>query len=66
VFTVRALTGDIFERAQRIARKRTSSLGTRSVDVLHVASALVIDVDKFYSFDREQIKLAKAEGLKTP
>jgi predicted nucleic acid-binding protein len=66
VFALRALTLDIFERAKRIARKRTSSLGTRSLDVLHVASALVMHVDEFYSFDRNQMKLAKTEGLKMP
>lgn len=55
-----------FERAKEIARKRTPHLGTRTLDVLHVASALVLQAETFHSFDRSQKKLARAEGLKTP
>jgi hypothetical protein len=39
-------------------------LGTRTLDVLHVASALVLGATYFYKFDRNQGKLAAAEGLR--
>jgi predicted nucleic acid-binding protein len=55
-----------FARAKEIARKRTARLGTRTLDILHVGSALVLQADTFYSFDRNQRRLARAEGLKTP
>ncbi len=38
----------------------------RRVDVFHVASALVLRADTFYTFDINQGKLAKAEGLAVP
>jgi len=41
-------------------------LGTRTLDVLHFASALVLKADTFYTFDVNQGKLAKAEGLAVP
>ena len=56
----------VFEKAKETARKRTAHLGTRTLDVLHVASALVLQAETYHSFDRNQKKLARAEGLKTP
>jgi predicted nucleic acid-binding protein len=50
----------------QMARRRTSQLGTRTLDVLHVASAVKLQADMFYTFDRNQEKLAKAEGLLIP
>jgi hypothetical protein len=38
-------------------------LGTRILDVLHVALALSFQPDVFFTFDRRQWKLAKAVGL---
>ena len=43
----------------------TSRLEARGLDVLHVASALVLGADVFYTFDRRQGLLATAVGLKT-
>ena len=63
VFLLKPLSASVYERAKRIARRRTPRLGTRTLDVLHVASALVLQADTFYTFDRSQGKLAKAEGL---
>jgi predicted nucleic acid-binding protein len=65
IFVLKPLPANVFERAKLLARKRTFRLGTRSLDVLHVASALVFEAKAFYSFDRNQSKVAKAEGLKT-
>jgi predicted nucleic acid-binding protein len=66
VFEVRPLSSAVFDRAKRLAEKHTQRLGTRTLDVLQVASALVLKADTFYTFDVNQGKLAKAEGLVVP
>ncbi len=53
-----------YERAEHIARTHTPLLGTRTLDVLHVAAALVLKADAFYTFDRKQSSLAAAVGLR--
>lgn len=53
-----------FEEARRIARLRTVTEGFRSLDILHVAAALVSEAEEFLSFDERQRKLAQAEGMK--
>jgi hypothetical protein len=47
----------------QMVRRRTPQLGTRTLDVLHVASAQKLQPDVFCTFDRNQEKLARAEGL---
>lgn len=53
-----------FARAKQIARTQTPVLGNRALDVLHLASALVLKADTFYTFDSKQTKLASALGLR--
>lgn len=50
-------------RAAELSRRHTPRLGTRSLDVLHVACALELRVRHFLTFDGRQSKLAKAAGL---
>ncbi len=64
VFHLRALADPVFARALRLSRQTTPRLGTRSADVLHVAAALELGVDRLYSFDERQRKLARAVRLK--
>ncbi len=52
------------KRASELSRQHTPALGTRSLDVLHVASALELGLRRFVSFDERQQKLARAVGLK--
>jgi predicted nucleic acid-binding protein len=66
IFDIRPLSSAVFDRAKVLAEKHTLRLGTRTLDVLHVASALVLKADTFYTFDLNQGKLAKAEGLVVP
>jgi len=66
VLSIKPLTTSIFEKALQMARQRTPQLGTRTPDILHVASALELKADAFYTFDRNQEKLARAEGLMVP
>jgi predicted nucleic acid-binding protein len=63
VLVVSPLTTGIFVRAMQIARGRTPQLGTRPLDILHVASAMELKTDMFCTFDRKQEELARAEGL---
>jgi predicted nucleic acid-binding protein len=56
----------MFERAQTLAAKHTARLGVRSLDILHVAVALELRAEAFFTFDRRQARLARAEGLTTP
>ena len=51
-------------RASDLSRKHTPALGCRSLDVLHVASALELGLKNFLTFDRRQQRLAKAVGMK--
>lgn len=55
---------EAWERAVILSRRHGAAIGTRTLDVLHVASALVLTPDVFFTFDRRQSQLAKAEGLK--
>jgi predicted nucleic acid-binding protein len=50
--------------AEDISRERTPSLGCRSLDILHVASAVALKRRYFLSFDLRQRSLARAVGLK--
>ena len=52
------------KRAGELSRQHTRTIGTRSLDVLHVASALELGLRRFVSFDERQQKLARAVGLK--
>jgi hypothetical protein len=52
------------KRAGELSRQHTRSFGTRSLDVLHVATALELGLRRFVTFDGRQQKLARAVGLK--
>ncbi len=51
-------------RAADLSREHTPKLGTRSLDVLHVACALELRRPLFLTFDERQQRLAAAAGLK--
>jgi predicted nucleic acid-binding protein len=53
----------LFERARQLSLQTTAKLGTRAADLLHVAAALELGTEFFYSFDRKQRKLAHTVGL---
>ena len=46
-----------------LARRYGPTLGVRTLDSLHVACALELGADKFWTFDERQAKLAEAVGL---
>lgn len=54
-----------FDLCADLARRYASKLGMRTLDTLHVACALELQAERFWTFDERQAKLAKAAGLKT-
>ena len=52
------------QRAGELSRRHTATLGCRSLDVLHVASALELGFKNFLTYDRRQQKLAQSAGMK--
>jgi predicted nucleic acid-binding protein len=52
-------------RATELSQTYTPSLGTRSLDALHVACAVELNLRQFLTFDARQQQLAQAAGLKT-
>ncbi|WP_367874727.1 type II toxin-antitoxin system VapC family toxin [Luteolibacter sp. Populi] len=57
---------DCAREAERLSAVFSPSLGTRSLDILHVAHALVLGIPEFLTFDKRQAALAKAAGLSVP
>jgi predicted nucleic acid-binding protein len=60
---------DLPERAWKttidLARNYCAILGVRTLDSLHVACALELGADRFWTFDERQARLAEAVGLNT-
>jgi predicted nucleic acid-binding protein len=50
---------------ESLAYRYTATEGFRTYDIMHVASALVLGCDTFWSFDERANKLAKLVGLQT-
>jgi predicted nucleic acid-binding protein len=53
----------MYAKAMELSDRHTQSFATRSLDLLHVATALIISARCFYSFDERQRQTASAEGL---
>jgi predicted nucleic acid-binding protein len=53
-----------FETAIDLARRHGARIGIRTLDSLHVASALELRAKRFWAFDVRQAALARAEGLR--
>ena len=58
------LPAQIWQRARELSRRHAPALGTRALDTIHVASALLLGAQDFYTFDRDQTRLARAAGLR--
>ena len=48
-----------------LARRHGPTLGCRTLDSLHVACALELKAERFWTFDERQARLAEAVGLNT-
>jgi predicted nucleic acid-binding protein len=55
---------ELHQKARQLSDRHTPTLGTRSLDLLHIASALLLGAKEFFSFDDRQRKAAASEGLK--
>ena len=49
---------------EEVSLRQTARRGFRVYDVIHVASALLLKCDTFWSFDAKACRLADLEGLK--
>jgi len=59
-----ALPDSVFDVCAELARRHAARLGNRTLDTLHVGSALELKAERFWTFDERQAKLARAAGLK--
>ena len=65
IFTITPVpASELFAKSFKLADRHSARLGTRSLDLMHVAAALLLKAETFLSFDERQRKAAKAEGLK--
>ena len=55
---------EVYSMAEKLSAQHTMSGGHRTLDVLHVATALHLKADEFLTFDLNQAALARAAGLK--
>lgn len=58
--------GEVMTEAERLSAQHSEKLGTRSLDILHVASAVSLGLGVMLTFDARQTALARAAGLKAP
>ncbi len=65
LYSSHPVSAAVFEKACQLSRKHSSRLGCRSLDILHVAAALVARAKVLHTFDESQRKLAAAERLRT-
>jgi predicted nucleic acid-binding protein len=54
----------VFKHSMGFSRAHTSSIRTRSFDILHVAAAVELGATEFWSFDKRQRSLACEVGLR--
>lgn len=57
---------DVHSLAERLSAAHTRKGGHRTLDVLHVATALHLRAERFLTLDGQQAALARAAGLKVP
>ncbi|MBK1832079.1 PIN domain-containing protein [Verrucomicrobiaceae bacterium R5-34] len=57
--------GRVFERGRGLSLAHTKECKARSLDILHVACAMDLQIREFWSFDDRQRKLAEFAGLRT-
>ncbi len=54
----------VFATALRLSTAHSRTLGTRTLDLLHIATALILQGEEFITGDERQAKAAAKEGLK--
>jgi predicted nucleic acid-binding protein len=56
----------VLNMAERLSSQHTILTGNRTLDILHVATAVHLRATDFLTFDPRQSRLARAAGLHTP
>lgn len=57
-------SSELVRETRQLSLRHTATHGIRAYDVAHVASALLLKCDTFWSFDARACMLAQLEGLK--
>lgn len=57
---------EVTREVERLGASHTAMIGTRTLDILHVAHALILGIRDFLTFDKRQASLARAAGLRVP
>ncbi len=63
IFVIKPMSEKVYSQARRLAQRWTRTLGTRTLDIIHVASAMALGAEAFHTFDERQRQLAKAAKL---
>jgi predicted nucleic acid-binding protein len=64
IFREESVPEKAFELCAQLARRYGAQLAMRTLDSLHVACALELKAERFWTYDERQSKLAKVTGLK--
>ena len=56
--------GRLWRYAEKLVETHTALTGVRSLDILHLASALMLGASDFVTFDKRQAALAGRVGLR--
>lgn len=54
---------EVFRKADELSKRFSSRWGSRSLDLLHVASCVLIGCRDFLSYDERQVVIARKAGL---
>jgi predicted nucleic acid-binding protein len=54
----------VLDRAIELSEAHTERLGSRTLDVIHVAASLLLESEVFFTGDARQARMAEREGLK--
>lgn len=54
---------DTFQFAIDLSQKHTGTIGSPTLDIIHIASALALKADRFLTLDERQLQLAQLVGL---
>lgn len=65
IWTSICLPENVWETSIKFAHRHGPTLGVRTLDSLHVACALELKAERFWTFDDRQARLAEAVGLDT-
>jgi predicted nucleic acid-binding protein len=57
---------EVTTEAERLSALHSETLGTRTLDILHVAAALVLGLTELLTFDTRQAALGRAVSLRVP